>query len=410
MKIAKEKYRNLIMAFMAIVLVVIVGLCVAPKKGTQEEEPQQIIKNSTLEYKKEVESLDVVNTSKKNLNLRSRLDKFDTNSIETRRLQKNVLYASCLDSSMSNVILKTTGVWTYNIDTDVLNYYKYPFGDRIWNFIIEGEKIFYVELNDHRSDGIYEWYLKKANLDFSDSIILKKGQIYNVMDSPFFVVDDESNETIFVSYDDDIEISSTGDSLSHYVTVFTIEIMRDTEFEILETGIGNHTDKKGIFLQRWDYTTRLKKDELIFTEVSYFGKETTYSLDLNTREKRVVYVNNELESYQLVKTTRTNDGYVLLLDSGIGRSKMVIVSNDLKEVNVLATEGYVNTREINGGDIIFNYGYDARLPYSILSVKETKLIKKFDFNSQNIAHFFLTDGMKKILFEIGEDIYLYEIE
>ncbi len=255
----KVNFKILTIAFMAIVLVVIVGLCAVPKKGVPEEvSPQQIIKNSTLEYKKEVETLDVVNTSKKNLNLRSKLDKFDTNSIETRRLQKNVLYASCLDSSMSNVILKTTGVWTYNIDTDTLNYYKYSFGDRIWDFIIEGEKIFYVELNDHRSDGIYEWYLKKANLDFSDSIILKKGQIYNVMDSPFFVVDDESNETIFVSYDDDIEISSTGDSLSHYVTVFTIEIMRDTEFEILETGIGNHTDKEGVFLQRCDYTTRLK--------------------------------------------------------------------------------------------------------------------------------------------------------
>ncbi len=109
-------------------------------------------------------------------------------------------------------------------------------------------------------------------------------------------------------------------------------------------------------------------------------------------------------------TTRTNDGYVLLLDSGTGKSKLVIVDNDLKEANVLSTEGYVVSREINGGDIIFDYGYDSRLPYSILSVKEAKLIKKFDFNSQNIAHFFLTDGMKKILFEIGEDIYLYEIE
>ena len=181
--IKKVNLKILTIAFMAIVLVVIIGLYAVPKKGAPEEgSPQQIIKNSTIEYKKEVEALDVVNTSKKNLNLRSKLDKFDTNSIETRRLRKNVLYASCLDSSMSNVILKTTGVWAYNIDTDTLNYYKYSFGDRIWDFIIEGEKIFYVELNDHRSDGIYEWYLKKANLDFSDSIILKKGQIYKQND------------------------------------------------------------------------------------------------------------------------------------------------------------------------------------------------------------------------------------
>lgn len=57
----------------------------------------------------------------------------------------NVIYGDCINSNDNSTIMETEGLFSYNITTNKLNYYKYNDKKRIWKYIIK--KIIFIILN-----------------------------------------------------------------------------------------------------------------------------------------------------------------------------------------------------------------------------------------------------------------------
>lgn len=209
------------------------------------------------------------------------------------------------------------------------------------------------------------------------------------MDSAFFV-ESSLNKDIYV-----VLINDT----NNYNETTKISKLKNDKLENIVTLEGNHEEKKGDFLKNPQNTTKIYKNKLIYTKVSYYDEEITYELNLDNKEKRKITTNNDLDNWGLFETIITDNYYLLNYIGENTKGKLVILDNNLNTTEI-DCNGNKLVRLLDNETIIVSLGNY----YLGFSLKDKKFIYKCSINANEYAPYFFIDNTTMILINRSNEI------
>ena len=349
-------------------------------------------------------NLKEISVSPYKTNIKESLSTYGDHYVQLKYIDNNIIYGDYIDSTATNTTLGTIGLWNYDTISEKFNFIKYEDNKRIWNYIIKDDELYYIEIAENENS-TFTWHLKVANLDFSNSEILDKGNLYSALEAPKFIKDEITNKIYLISIYDTLKISNN--QLIKYQSEYKFSSVNNKKIKTIFNGFGDHINKTGKFLRNPQYTIDIKNNQIIYTEVSYYDKEITYMLDLESSKQKEIYVNDDLDNWGLSEAFLNEKGY-LLNYKGLGsEGKSVIIDYNLKEINIININGYKISRHIYDNNYII-YSLNT---YTIFSPSQNEYIGKLNFGDDlKFKPYYLTDNSNKlILLSYEDDIYIVEL-
>ena len=336
--------------------------------------------------------------------IRNELQKHGNYKIEFESYSGNYVYGSYLDSGSYNILLKTVGLWKYNIDNEQLEYYNYTGNDRIWSYFINDYDIYYISLSELEKTSTYKWKLIKSNLNFTNKVEIDSGELYNPSNAPFFIKDDISNKIILYAVYDELEVSEEL-KLLKYKTKYNISIFKDGKFNILVEEFGDHINKTGTFAYNALTNLNFFDNKIVYCNVSYYDKETIKLLDLESKKEIILYENNDLDNWNL-SGTKINKGHYLMnfnSKSSSETTKLISLTEKEDKINVIYSKGYKILGATNNNFVI--YSDEAFTLFS-----GTSFTKRLDLNNGFSANYLSNHSNKLIMQGKDSEIYIIYIK
>lgn len=359
-------------------------------------------------FNKNEKTIDLNNlpTQKSNINkidVKEKINQFYSEdvSLEIESLNHNIIYGSAMNQEFI-----TVGLWKYNIEDKSFNYYFYNFNNRVWSYVIENETIYYitVEKNDNQ---LFKWKLIKSDLNFSNRNEIDEGVIYNDNDTPFFRKDEISNNIILYSVKDNISIDSNS-IITTYQSEYSISIFENGSFNTIIKETGDHINKSGKFSCNAFTNLNIYNNNIVYCNVSYYGKETIKLLNLKNNENKILYENKDLNNWSLSMTKCNENNCVLSFDNKkvSEKNKMINISLEKNDIYIINSFGYKRPEIIkNNKFIIFTNDN-----FTTFSVKKNEFINKIDIKTDTFINFKTNNNDKLIVEDKDNEFYIIKLK
>lgn len=230
-----KRIKNIIFKFSGLLTISILILYVNFYKNENDVKNKVITENN-------LKNLQPLETNVKKTNIKEYLNiKEEECEIEIENVIDGSIYGNCIKDKKNSIVLQTAGVWTYDIETNKLLYYKYNKDNRIWSFFIEGKNIYYIELSENMQNNTFKWSLIKSDLEFNKKKIIDNGILYKPTDTPTFIR--KNNSIILHAVYDEIKYKDDF-KLTDYKSQFSIKLYKNNNFIELVNKKGNHIKKQ----------------------------------------------------------------------------------------------------------------------------------------------------------------------
>ena len=319
---------------------------------------------------------------------------------ELKRIQDNKIIGTSIDTNNQNII---RGFWSYNIDQEKVNYYSYPEEGRIWDIVFSSDStIYYIELLE--KDTYYYWYLKSSTVNFENIKVLDEGTTSNWLETPFFQTDPVTNKIIVYTIYETINAYEISESR------YKISVLKDNQIIPILENTGNHTTKEGIFAQQAFYTTKIYNNLLIHCQVSYYGQETVELINLNTKEKQIIYQNNDIDNWQIGEIALQEDSVLITFNNKKtpNKARMVSISNitDSKQITEIYMDGTKIIKSLKDNKYIVS----CMGIFTIFDSQENKFLYRLDLEGYKFLPTYLSNNNQIVTIDNQNNVYIIYLD
>lgn len=296
--------------------------------------------------------------------------------------------------------MQTAGVWTYDIETNKLLYYKYNKDNRIWSFFIEGKNIYYIELSENMQNNTFKWSLIKSDLEFNKKKIIDNGILYKPTDTPTFIR--KNNSIILHAVYDEIKYKDDF-KLTDYKSQFSIKLYKNNNFIELVNKKGNHIKKTGEFSCNSQSIINFQNDKLIYCTVSYGQSEKIIELNTQDSNEKIIYENKLLDKYSLISFVAISSQiYIVNLKNKLLMDNSELINISEKKSVILSNLAYISKIDKEKILVISNN------IFTIYSTLENKFKYKLNINGKYKNSYYLYKN-SIITIDTDNNITIFEI-
>ena len=322
---------------------------------------------------------------------------------EIKRIQEANIIGTSIDMNNQNTIMETRGFWAYNIDQEKVNYYSYPGKGRIWDIVFSTDNtIYYIELLE--KDTYYYWYLKSSTVNFENIKVLDEGTTSNWLETPFFQTDPVTNKIIVYTIYETINAYEISESR------YKISVLKDNQIIPILENTGNHTTKEGIFAKQAFYTTKIYNNLLIHCQVSYYGQETVELINLNTKEKQIIYQNNDIDNWQIGEIALQEDSVLITFNNKKtpNKARMVSISNitDSKQITEIYMDGTKIIKSLKDNKYIVS----CMGIFAIFDSQENKFLYRLDLEGYKFLPTYLSNNNQIVTIDNQNNVYIIYLD
>lgn len=310
-------------------------------------------KTKTIEFTKDIYLTEGLNKYIKN-----------ENSIEMMKTYNDSIYGTIFNTAGNNTILETTALFSYSVDNKKLQVYNYDRKNRIMDFQINDNNVYFIELEEVNSDE-YIWRLIKSDLNLLTYEIIKSG----VIENPFLYPRIFMNNSYLIL----VAISDNGDEQE-----YEISKMVEENIEILQSEKGYKSIHEGNLLFNIE-NVFFANHRLYYTIVDENNIQYLKCLDTINNSIKVLYINrNENEIIYNYKPLNKGIYIQIALKNQDDLAKFIYMQND----KII----FKKNTSIKTMDTVYNNVLLFHNQGNIFEVfSEDKLrIKKFNVNKKDI--------------------------
>lgn len=313
--------------------------------------------------------------------------------VEFIRAYDNSIYGSIFDSSKSNTILETTALFSYSVKNKKLLLYEYTGKNRIMDFIVKDNFIYFVELEEVENNR-FIWKFIKSDLQFKNLQNIKSGVIENPFSYPRIFM--SSSYIILVSINDEQNIQK-----------YEISKVIGDSIEELQYEIGYKDKKKGNILYNIENVC-LNNNKLYYTVVDEKNIQYLISLDIIKNEKSNVFVNNKNDEIIYNYKPLKKGIYIQLALKNLDNTSNFIYMQDDKVI--VKKQGDIKTMDTTYNNIVIFHNQENTFEFFS---EDTLKLKKFNINQRSIyPKYVILDGKLYIQdfsnkFYVSENIMKY---
>ena len=217
---------------------------------------------------------------------------------------ENIIQGEIYDTGSNGNLFLTTGLFLYDIEKNKYDFFEYTEKNRILKYYISDEKIYASIIEDKDfKDNVYNWQLASYDIKFKNKKILDSG----VIDSPFNVPN-----FYYSSMTNDIYITTIKNYYKNNKKEeeFSIYYINNNNIEQIISYNGNVTLKNGE-LSCGQFDIHFNNNNLIYCITDYANYQTIYSLNILTKENKIIY-NNDIDDGWVISSYR-NDNEILFV-------------------------------------------------------------------------------------------------
>ena len=299
--------------------------------------------------------------------------------------------------------METRGFWSYNIDQEKVNYYSYPGEGRIWDIVFSSDStIYYIELVEKNS--LFYWYLKSATINFENIKVLDEGITNNRTDAPFFQIDPVTNKIIVYTTYEMMSENETNESK------YKISVLEDNQIIPIIENTGNHTTKEGIFVQHAFYTTKIYNNLLIHCQVSYYGQETIELINLDTKEKQIIYQNKDIDNWQIGEIALQENSALITFNNKKTTNKARMVSifdiADSKQITEIYMDGTKIIKSLKDNKYIVS----CMGIFAIFDSQENRFLYRLDLGEYKFLPTYLSNNNQIVTTDNQNNVYITNLD
>ncbi len=230
-------------------------------------------KTKTIEFTKDIYLTETLNKYAKN-----------QNNIELTKTYNGSIYGTVFNTTSNNTVLETTALFSYSVNNKKIQIYNYDRKNRIMDFVIDDNAIYFIELEEKKNDE-YIWRFIKSDLKLSTYETIKSGVIENPFSYPRIFM---NNSYLIL-----VAISDNSDEQK-----FEICKIMDGNIEILQSGKGYKNRPEGDILFNIEnvffanhnlYYTIVDNNNIQYLKYLDTIKNSIKTLYTNFNENEIIY-------------------------------------------------------------------------------------------------------------------------
>lgn len=357
------KYKKIIISLLIVLFLFILVIC-----GHTKKIDFQIDNKLTTSVKKNLEK---------------------NHGVDLRYFENNTIYGSIYDYSINTTVFETKSIFTYNIKSEQFINYDYDMNNRIMDFKILNDNIFYIQIEE--KDKKFYWKFIVSNKNFSDKKTLKYGIVENPFSYPRILYDD--NTFVLVS------INDIDDEIQEY----SIDLITTNNILInIKNEEGYKNKKIGNLLYNISNVS-LSNKNVLYTEVAENKVQYLSEINVDTKENKVL-LKNDKNMYIIYNFKKMKKGlYIqLALKEEDNKSYFIYIKNNEIEQKI---KGNIKTFDNVYKDYLIFHNKGNK--FEIFS--EEKLnFKCYNVDKEDIYPYYMIINDKILIQDFSNNFYFSE--
>lgn len=262
--------------------------------------------------------------------------------VEFNYSNNNTIYGSLFNSKSNTTFLETVGLFSYNTISKEYVHFDYNEKNRIINYYINGETIYYIKIIE--KNNLFYWELLKSDLDFKNNFVIKNGKIEDPFTFPRILFNDRE---IFLLSINDVN----ADKQEYNIDLIT----KDDKLVNLinETGFKNNGEGNLLYNIHNAY---LDKNIIYYSIVDNNNTQHLVSYNLVKKKKESIYTNMD-KNMIIYNFKKVGKGMYLqlALKNEDNMSYFIYIEND-RVIKKTKTEIKTLDTVVDGGLVFHNEG------------------------------------------------------
>lgn len=309
--------------------------------------------------------------------------------VDLRYFENNIIYGIIYDHSINTTVFETRSIFTYDIKFEQFINYDYDMNNRIMDFKILNNNIFYIQIEE--KDKKFYWEFIMSNKSFGDKKTLKYGVVENPFSYPRILHD--NNILILVSINDiDDEIQEYNIDL----------ILPNNDLVNIKNEKGYKNKKIGNLLYNIANVS-LSDRNVLYTEVDENKVQYLSEINVDTQENRVL-LKNDKNMYIIYNFKKMKKGlYVQLALKGEDDKAYFIYIKDDEIIKRIKGD-FKTFDNIYKNCLIF---HNKGNKFEIFS-EETLSFKGYNINKEDIFPYYMITNDKILIQDFSNNFYFSE--
>lgn len=283
--------------------------------------------------------------------------------VEILDIEDELIYGQIYNTNTKSDLFETIGIFSYNEKKHDFGFYEYNQKNRILDYIIKDEYIYYIKISEIKNE--YIWKFCINNLKFENEKEILSGHIFKLSDFPKIL-----------KYNDNIYFLSI-DSIGENNTYVFYKISTHTYEKIYET-TGDVRKKIGNYIYN-TYDIRIIDDELLYTYVNSDNNQCLNSINLSDYTIHDIYCSDKLNMI-LYSYVRIDDKYYIqLVNKENNIANILLIQNDIQK-EITKSSDLKTFWNVSHNNIIFHNEGNV---WEILNLNNNK-ISKFNIEKDDI--------------------------
>ncbi len=322
------------------------------------------------------------------------INKYSNNTEYTPELLKTSngkILGTVFDTSSQNAILKTVGIFEFDLDNEQFEFFKYDDGKRIFDFLVINNSIYYVEIQE--DDETFYWSFIKTDKNFDNKEILSNGMIKNVFNYPR-ILTTEDGKILLISITDD----ENGEEKFQFTTYFQGQetiLMEDKGSTLADTGVLLYNIAN----------VYIYKNKIVYTVVDENKIQHLNTFDIEKSIIKNQYTNFNSTTIMYNYKFLSNGLYIQLILKDNENTSQILYIN---EKNTMKFSGATNTFDnlLNESILLFHNNGDKWKAF----FSSKKKIYNIKANVSNIYPKYLISENKVIIQDFKNNFYVGKLD